>query len=151
MDTRHRHCNRQEQLTDSPLRNSRVHGPFPRKQTSWHRNSMFAYLDEHTPHLRRLHAQLALPAAALDHDLHRIEAAVKAVITGIVREREAQVDQLNDDIAAATRDLATLARAVGDRRERDREADDSETLPRQLERLNEQAGELKQVCVVSWR
>ncbi|OXG27394.1 hypothetical protein C360_06189 [Cryptococcus neoformans Bt15] len=106
---------------------------------------MSAYLDEQTPRLRHLHAQLALPAAALQHDLHRIEAAIKAVITSIVREREAQVDQLKDDIAAATSDLATLARAVGDRRERRNDADEEETLPRQLERLNEQAVELKQV------
>lgn len=115
----------------------------------WTVTAMSAYLDEQTPRLRHLHAQLALPAAALQHDLHRIEAAIKAVITSIVREREAQVDQLKDDIAAATSDLATLARAVGDRRERRNDADDEETLPRQLERLNEQAVELKQVCAFS--
>lgn len=115
----------------------------------WTVTAMSAYLDEQTPRLRHLHTQLALPAAALQHDLHRIEAAIKAVITSIVREREAQVDQLKDDIAAATSDLATLARAVGDMRERRNDADDEETLPRQLERLNEQAVELKQVCAFS--
>lgn len=135
------------------LRNTRVHRVylFPHKQSHalWTVTAMSAYLDEQTPRLRHLHAQLALPAAALQHDLHRIEAAIKAVITSIVREREAQVDQLKDDIAAATSDLATLARAVGDRRERRNDADEEETLPRQLERLNEQAVELKQVCAFS--
>lgn len=112
---------------------------------------MSAYLDEQTPHLRHLHAQLSLPSTALEQDLHRIEAAIKAVITSIIREREAQVDQLKDDIAATQSDLATLQRAVGDRRdhrerEREKEGEEEETLPRQLERLNDQAVELKKVC-----
>ncbi|KIR70779.1 hypothetical protein I310_05630 [Cryptococcus deuterogattii CA1014] len=111
---------------------------------------MSAYLDEQTPHLRHLHAQLSLPSTALEQDLHRIEAAIKAVITSIIREREAQVDQLKDDIAATQSDLATLQRAVGDRRdhrerEREKEGEEEETLPRQLERLNDQAVELKKV------
>lgn len=108
---------------------------------------MSAYLDEQTPHLRHLHAQLSLPPTALEQDLHRIEAAIKAVITSIIREREAQVDQLKDDIAATKSDLATLQRAVGDRRDREREkeGEEEETLPRQLERLNDQAVELKKV------
>ncbi|KIR82401.1 hypothetical protein I306_00513 [Cryptococcus gattii EJB2] len=109
---------------------------------------MSAYLDEQTPHLRHLHAQLSLPPAALEQDLHRIEAAIKAVITSIIREREAQVDQLKDDIAATKSDLATLQRAVGDRRDREREREreeEEETLPRQLERLNDQAVELKKM------
>ncbi|KAE8539597.1 hypothetical protein D1P53_003531 [Cryptococcus gattii VGV] len=107
---------------------------------------MSAYLDEQTPHLRHLHAQLSLPPTALEQDLHRIEAAIKAVITSIIREREAQVDQLKDDIAATKSDLATLQRAVGDRRDRGREKEEEEeTLPRQLERLNDQAVELKKI------
>lgn len=110
---------------------------------------MSAYLDEQTPHLRHLHAQLSLHPTALEQDLHRIEAAIKAVITSIVREREAQVDQLKDDIAATKSDLAALQRAVGDRRdwdpEREKEGEEEETLPGQLERLNDQVVELKKV------
>lgn len=117
------------------------------RYTLLYTSAMSAYLDEQTPHLRHLHAQLSLPPTALEQDLHRIEAAIKAVITSIIREREAQVDQLKDDIAATKSDLATLQRAVGDRRDREREkeGEEEETLPRQLERLNDQAVELKKV------
>lgn len=120
------------------------------RYTFLYTGAMSAYLDEQTPHLRHLHAQLSLPPTALEQDLHRIEAAIKAVITSIIREREAQVDQLKDDIAATKSDLAALQRAVGDRRDRDpereKEGEEEETLPGQLERLNDQAVELKKVC-----
>lgn len=140
----------------TPLRNNRVPWclRFPQNKTNRYTflttGAMSAYLDEQTPHLRHLHAQLSLPPTALEQDLHRIEAAIKAVITSIVREREAQVDQLKDDIAATKSDLAALQRAVGDRRgrepEREKEGKVEETLPGQLERLNDQAVELKKVC-----
>ncbi|WVQ74720.1 hypothetical protein IAR50_004324 [Cryptococcus sp. DSM 104548] len=111
---------------------------------------MSEYLAEQTPHLRHLHAQLSLPASVLEADLARIEQAIRQVITNIIREREAQVDVLKDDIAGRKRDVVGLGRAVGDRgrgvvEQSRRESFEQETLPRQLERLEEQAGELKQI------
>ncbi|WVQ78807.1 hypothetical protein IAT38_000898 [Cryptococcus sp. DSM 104549] len=111
---------------------------------------MSAYLDEQTPHLRSLHTQLALPSDALETDLARIEAAIRGVITSIIRERESQVDELKDDISRVKRDVASLGRAVGEKGRgvvavSRRESFEDETLPRQLERLNEQAQELKTV------
>ncbi|ODN86599.1 hypothetical protein L198_07294 [Cryptococcus wingfieldii CBS 7118] len=113
---------------------------------------MSQYLDEQTPHLRHLHAQLALPSSDLDADLARIEQAIKQVITGIIREREAQVDVLKDDIEGRKRDVAGLGRAVGERGRRggevgrrEGEEGEGETLPRQLERLDEQADQLKRI------
>ncbi|KAK8861636.1 hypothetical protein IAR55_002459 [Kwoniella newhampshirensis] len=111
---------------------------------------MSAYLDEQTPHLRQLHSQLSLPAEVLQADLARIEAAIRAVITSIIREREAQVDGLKDEIAQVKRDVASLARAVGEKG-RDvvavsgRESFENDTLPRQLERLTKQVEGLKVV------
>ncbi|WVW80220.1 hypothetical protein I302_102198 [Kwoniella bestiolae CBS 10118] len=111
---------------------------------------MSAYLDEQTPHLRSLHDQLSLPAEVLQADLARIDAAIKGVITSIIREREAQVDTLKDEIAQNKRDVSSLARAVGDRG-RDivalsrRESFDNDTLPKQLERLTGQMNELKNI------
>ncbi|WVR03767.1 hypothetical protein IAU60_000762 [Kwoniella sp. DSM 27419] len=109
---------------------------------------MSAYLDEQTPHLRSLHAQLSLPAEVLQADLARIEAAIRGVITSIIRERESQVDLLKDEIAQAKRDAAGLARAVGDRGREivavsRRESFDAETLPNQLKRLTTHMEELK--------
>ncbi|TYJ52083.1 hypothetical protein B9479_007318 [Cryptococcus floricola] len=111
---------------------------------------MSQYLDEQTPHLRHLHAQLALPSAVLEADLARIEQAIKQVITNIIREREAQVDVLKDDIEGRKRDVVGLGRAVGERGRGAgevgrREGEEGETLPRQLERLDEQADELKRI------
>ncbi|WWC60378.1 uncharacterized protein I303_102950 [Kwoniella dejecticola CBS 10117] len=109
---------------------------------------MSAYLDEQTPHLRSLHDQLSLPAEVLQADLARIDAAIKGVITSIIREREAQVDTLKDEIAQNKRDVSSLARAVGDKG-RDivalsrRESFDNDTLPKQLERLTNQMDQLR--------
>ncbi|WWD16447.1 hypothetical protein CI109_100873 [Kwoniella shandongensis] len=111
---------------------------------------MSAYLDEQTPHLRQLHTQLSLPSEALQADLARIEAAIRGVITSIIRERESQVDSLKDEIGQVKRDVGCLARAVGEKG-RDvvavsrRESFDNDTLPRQLERLTSQVDELKAV------
>ncbi|WWC96882.1 hypothetical protein V866_003757 [Kwoniella sp. B9012] len=111
---------------------------------------MSAYLDEQTPHLRSLHDQLSLPPEVLQADLARIDAAIKGVITSIIREREAQVDSLKDEIAQNKRDVSSLARAVGDKG-RDivassrRESFDNDTLPKQLERLTGQINELKNI------
>ncbi|OCF56492.1 hypothetical protein L486_05342 [Kwoniella mangroviensis CBS 10435] len=111
---------------------------------------MSAYLDEQTPHLRSLHDQLSLPPEVLQADLARIDAAIKGVITSIIREREAQVDTLKDEIAQNKRDISNLARAVGDKG-RDivalsrRESLDNDTLPKQLERLTSQMNELKTI------
>ncbi|WWC87953.1 uncharacterized protein L201_002853 [Kwoniella dendrophila CBS 6074] len=115
---------------------------------------MSAYLDEQTPHLRSLHDLLSLPPEVLQADLARIDAAIKGVITSIIREREAQVDTLKDEIAQNKRDVASLARAVGDKG-RDivalsrRESFDNDTLPRQLERLTNQMEQLK--CIYEER
>ncbi|WVN90704.1 uncharacterized protein L203_105946 [Cryptococcus depauperatus CBS 7841] len=111
---------------------------------------MSEYLAEQTPHLKSLHAQLALSDDILQADLARIEAAIKGVITSIIREREAQVDGLKDDIAQLKRDVVNLSRAVG-QKGRDvtaasrRESPQEETLPRQLEQLNDQANQLKEI------
>ncbi|WRT65761.1 uncharacterized protein IL334_002710 [Kwoniella shivajii] len=111
---------------------------------------MSAYLDEQTPHLRSLHDQLSLPPEVLQADLSRIEAAIRGVITSIIREREAQVDKLKDEIAQAQRDVSSLARAVGDKG-RDivalsrRDSFENDTLPNQLQRLTGQMNELKSI------
>ncbi|WVQ93488.1 hypothetical protein IAU59_000562 [Kwoniella sp. CBS 9459] len=111
---------------------------------------MSAYLDEQTPHLRSLHHQLSLPPEILEADLSRIEAAIKGVITSIIRERESQVDELKDEIAQAKRDVASVARAVGDKGRNvvslsRTESFDHDTLPNQLAQLTDQITGLRTV------
>jgi hypothetical protein len=57
---------------------------------------MSAYLAEHLPHLQSLHRQLALGEEALASDQSRIEAAIKAAVSTLLREREAEVDAWTD-------------------------------------------------------
>jgi hypothetical protein len=76
---------------------------------------MSAYLAENLPHLQSLHAQLALPATALASDEARIETAVRHAVSTLMSEREAEVDNWKDGIAAVKKEVAALARAVGDK------------------------------------
>lgn len=76
---------------------------------------MSAYLAEHLPHLQSLHRQLALGEEALASDQSRIEAAIKAAVSTLLREREAEVDAWKDAIAGEKRKVTCLARALGQR------------------------------------
>lgn len=79
------------------------------------RREMSAYLEEHLPLLRSLHSSLGLPASALQEDETRIDAAIKAVVVSIVRERETEVENWKEAIDLAKRDVACIGRALGDR------------------------------------
>ena len=76
---------------------------------------MSAYLEEHLPHLRSLHAQLALPATALSSDQARLESAIRNAVTALIREREVEVDGWREAIAGEQKEISALARAVGDK------------------------------------
>lgn len=76
---------------------------------------MSAYLEAHLPHLTSLHTQLALGADALAADQARIEAAIKAAVEELLRERESEVDEYKEVIAAQKRRMSNLARALGDK------------------------------------
>lgn len=76
---------------------------------------MSAYLEEHLPHLTSLHTQLALGPDALASDQQRIEAAIKTAVEELLRERETQVDEYKEVIAAQKRRMSNLARALGDK------------------------------------
>lgn len=77
--------------------------------------SMSAYLETHLPHLSSLHASLGLPATALEEDRIKIDAAIKAVVVSIVRERETEVEDWKEAIELARKDVICLGRALGDR------------------------------------
>ena len=76
---------------------------------------MSAYLDEHLPHLTALHTSLGLPATALEDDRVKIDAAIKAVVVSIVRERETEVENWKEAISLAKKDVVCLGRALGNR------------------------------------
>jgi len=76
---------------------------------------MSAYLDEHLPHLKALHHSLGLPNTALEDDKTKIDAAIKAVVVSIVRERETEVEKWKEEIELARKDVVCLGRALGDR------------------------------------
>jgi hypothetical protein len=76
---------------------------------------MSAYLDEHLPHLTALHNSLGLPVTALEEDRIKIDAAIKAVVVSIVRERETEVENWKEDIELARKDVICLGRALGNR------------------------------------
>jgi hypothetical protein len=76
---------------------------------------MSAYLEAHLPHLTSLHTQLALGPDALASDQARIEAAIKTAVEELLRERETQVDEYKEVIAAQKRRMSNLARALGDK------------------------------------
>lgn len=76
---------------------------------------MSAYLEEHLPHLTSLHSTLGLPASALDEDRIKIDAAIKAVVVSIVRERETEVENWQEAIDLAKKDVVCLERALGNR------------------------------------
>jgi hypothetical protein len=76
---------------------------------------MSAYLEEHLPHLQALHNSLGLPTNALEEDRIKIDAAIKAVVVSIVRERETEVERWNEAIELARKDVVCLGRALGDR------------------------------------
>lgn len=77
--------------------------------------SASAYLEQHLPHLTSLHTQLALGAEALASDQARIEAAIKTAVEELLRERESQVDEYKEVIAAQKKRMSGLARALGDK------------------------------------
>lgn len=76
---------------------------------------MSAYLEEHLPLLRSLHASLGLPSTSLQEDETRIDAAIKAVVVSIVKERETEVENWKEAISVAKRDVACIARALGEK------------------------------------
>lgn len=76
---------------------------------------MSAYLEEHLPHLTALHSTLGLPPTALDQDKIKIDAAIKAVVAGIVRERETEVENWKEAIEVARKDVVCLEKALGNR------------------------------------
>jgi hypothetical protein len=76
---------------------------------------MSRYLDEHLPHLKALHNSLGLPISALEDDKTKIDAAVKAVVVSIVRERETEVERWREEIELARKDVICLGKALGDR------------------------------------
>lgn len=76
---------------------------------------MSAYLDSHLPHLSSLHESLGLPASALEEDRIKIDAAIKAVVVSIVRERETEVEDWKEAIELARKDVVCLGRALGNR------------------------------------
>lgn len=76
---------------------------------------MSAYLEQHLPHLTALHTSLGLPTSALEDDRVKIDAAIKAVVVSIVRERETEVENWKEAISAARKDVVCLGRALGNR------------------------------------
>jgi hypothetical protein len=76
---------------------------------------MSRYLDEHLPHLKALHTSLGLPTTALEEDKTKIDAAIKAVVVSIVRERETEVERWREEIELARKDVVCLGKALGDR------------------------------------
>jgi hypothetical protein len=76
---------------------------------------MSRYLEEHLPLLTSLHATLGLPPTALDQDKIKIDAAIKAVVAGIVRERETEVEDWKEVIEVARKDVVCLEKALGNR------------------------------------
>jgi len=80
-----------------------------------HVTTMSRYLDEHLPHLKALHNSLGLPIAVLDDDKTKIDAAIKAVVVSIVRERETEVERWREEIELARKDVVCLGKALGDR------------------------------------
>jgi len=76
---------------------------------------MSAYLEEHLPHLTSLHATLGLAPTALEQDKIKIDAAIKAVVAGIVRERETEVENWKEAIEVARKDVVCLEKALGNR------------------------------------
>jgi hypothetical protein len=122
---------------------------------------MSAYLEEHLPHLQALHNSLGLPTNALEEDRIKIDAAIKAVVVSIVRERETEVERWNEAIELARKDVVCLGRALGERsagqvkteegnevcdvQEMGRITTDGQALPMQHERLLAQRLDLEQV------
>lgn len=80
-----------------------------------HVTTMSRYLDEYLPHLKALHNSLGLPIAALEDDKTKIDAAIKAVVVSIVRERETEVERWREEIELARKDVVCLGKALGDR------------------------------------
>ena len=76
---------------------------------------MAAYLAEHVPHLQRLHLQLGLPSEALQSDESKIEAAIRNAVTGLIRDREGEVDGWKDAIADVRRSMVSVGRALGEK------------------------------------
>jgi hypothetical protein len=76
---------------------------------------MSAYLKEHLPHLTALHNSLGLPTTALEDDKTKIDAAIKAVVVSLVRERETEVERWEEEIELARKDVVCLGKALGDR------------------------------------
>ena len=76
---------------------------------------MSRYLDEHLPHLKALHTSLGLPTTALEDDETKIDAAIKAIVVSIVRERETEVERWREEIELARKDVVCLGKALGDR------------------------------------
>jgi hypothetical protein len=76
---------------------------------------MSAYLEEHLPHLTALHTSLGLPTTALEEDRIKIDAAIKAVVVSIVRERETEVERWKEEIELARKDVVCLGKAMGSR------------------------------------
>lgn len=76
---------------------------------------MSAYLEEHLPHLTALHTSLGLHASALEDDRVKIDAAIKAVVVSIVRERETEVENWKEAIELARKDVVCLGKALGNR------------------------------------
>lgn len=114
---------------------------------------MSAYLEEHLPHLRSLHAQLALDETALSSDSERIESAIKAAVSGLLREREAEVDAWKEAIGGEKRKVTCLSRALGKfakgvaGHSRDSLPEgDGDPLPMQYEKVLKQTAELDKVC-----
>lgn len=77
--------------------------------------TMSAYLEEHLPHLTALHNSLGLPTTALEDDKTKIDAAIKAVVVSIVRERETEVERWKEEIELARKDVICLGKALGNR------------------------------------
>ena len=80
-----------------------------------HVATMSRYLDEHLPHLKALHTSLGLPTTALEDDETKIDAAIKAIVVSIVRERETEVERWREEIELARKDVVCLGKALGDR------------------------------------
>jgi hypothetical protein len=76
---------------------------------------MSAYLEEHLPRLTALHNSLGLPKTALEDDKTKIDAAIKAVVVSIVRERETEVERWKEEIELARKDVVCLGKALGNR------------------------------------
>jgi hypothetical protein len=101
-----------------------------------------------------------LPHTALEEDRIKIDAAIKAVVVSIVRERETEVENWKEKIELARKDVVCLGKALGNRvvgtvDESDEvghwghgqgKRTDIQALPRRHEKLLIQRRELEQVC-----